>query len=536
MGLSVDLGGAGRGTEGSMERVTVTEYGAVGDGRTPNTNAFRDAVQAVAGQQGGTVYVPAGVWLTGTIFLDSKVCLELHPAAVILGSPRLADYHTGRRGQHGDRSPWHLVVADGKHDVTIRGGTIDGNGPAFWEPCRPGRVSDPDRVVPAGAYNGWDAIQVVPVRQPDDAKAAISWIRHVRNERPSPMIEITGCRNVRIQDVHITNSAGWLLHTHNTRYLWITGVKLTSNLMGPNNDGFDITGCQDVVVTGCNLSCCDDAICLKTTPDALPVERVTIADCIVRSRCAAIKFGCAESYHDFRQVAISNCVVYESNRAIALYSKCGATIEDVTISNIVCDTRAPFMAGRPIHIECKEEHNEQGEIKGIGRIRNVLISNVVARTDGRILLVGDAKSALENIVLRDVRVSYPTVDDPGIQCADLPCGQFVKEHPDARTARAVVVAKHVRNLVVDNLMVDWPAVGPDGKVATPDRWRFDWKAANGGYDLYPRDRFNTDRIPDFAVLWGRDLRGGYVRAPLAAPPRDTIEAYPLDGRSDIRIV
>jgi hypothetical protein len=165
----------------------------------------------------------------------------------------------------------------------------------------------------------------------------------------------------------------------------------------------------------------------------------------------------------------------------------------------------------------------------------VQISNVVARTDGRILLVGDPKSALENIVLRDIRVSYPTVDDPAIQCASLPCGQFAKEHPDARTARAVVVAKHARNLVVENLMVDWPAVGADGKVATPDPWRFAWKAANGGYDYYARDRFNTDTIPDFAVLWGRDVRGGYIRAPLARPPRDAIRAYQLDPGSDIRI-
>ncbi len=519
-----------------MNSVSIDDCGAVGDGATLNTEAFRKAIATVVAQRGGTVYVPAGVWLTGTVALDSKVCLELHPAAVILGSPRLEDYATGRRGQHGDRSPWHLIVADGKHDVTIRGGTIDGNGPAFWEPCRPGPVTDPDREIPAGAYRGWDALSIVPMREPDEAKAPISWIKHVDNKRPSPMIEITECRNVRIQDVHITNSGGWLLHTHNTRFLWITGVRLTSNLMGPNNDGFDITGCQDVVVSDCNLSCCDDAICLKTTPDALPVERVTITNCTVRSRCAAIKFGCSESYHDFRQVTISNCVVYDSNRAIAIYSKCGAVIEDVTITNIVCDTRAPFMASRPIHIECKEEYNGQGTFESIGKIRNVLISNVVARTDGRILLIGDPRSPLENIVLRDVRVSYPTVDDPAPVCMDLPCGQFAKEHPDARVARAVVVAKHIDGLVIDNLMVDWPATDAAGKVDAPPAWRFPWKATNGGYDHYPRERFNTDAIPDFAVLWGRALRGGYLRTPLARTPHAGTERYQMDAASDIAIL
>jgi hypothetical protein len=94
----------------------------------------------------------------------------------------------------------------------------------------------------------------------------------------------------------------------------------------------------------------------------------------------------------------------------------------------------------------------------------------------------------------------------------------------------------VTNLVVDNLMVDWPAVGADGKVDTPEPWRFALKAANGGYDYYPRERFNTDTIPDFAVLWGRDVRGGYIRAPLARAPRDSAAAYQMDERSRIEVL
>jgi len=514
-------------------QVDVREHGAAGDGETLDTEAFRAAVAAVVAADGGTVYVPAGTYLCGTIHLASRVRLELHPAARILGSPRLEDYDEGPRGQHGDRTPWHLIVARDAHDVTINGGTIDGNGPAFWEECRPGPDDGSGREIPPGAYRGWDAITVVPARIADDDAAPISWIKHLENRRPSPMIEITGCRNVRVENVHITNSAGWLLHTHNTRFLWITGVMLTSNLMGPNNDGFDITGCQDVVVSDCNLSCCDDGICLKTTPDALPVERVTIANCTVRSRCAGIKFGCAETYHDFRQVTITGCVIYESNRGIALYSKCGAVIEDVAISNLTIETRAPFLASRPIHIECKEEHNGQGEVVGIGAIRNVTISNVVARTEGRIVMVGDPRSPLRDVVLRDIQMIYPTVDDPAICFADLPCGQFAKNHPDARTARAAVVAKHAEDLVVENLIVRWPEVDDEGRMWTPEDWRFDLKAVNGGHDHYPRERFNTDRIPDFAVLWGRDLRGGYLRMPLAKPPRPELPVLAVDEGSQV---
>lgn len=485
---------------------SIAAFGAVGDGATLNTGAFARTIAAVVAAGGGTVFVPAGIWRTGTITLASRVTLELHPAATILGSEDLADYLEGKRGQHGDRSPWHLVVADGAEDIVIRGGTIDGNGPAFWEPCRPGPDSEIERVKP-GAYRGLDPMCVVPERDGDDATAPLRWIAHVDNQRPSPMIEITDCRNVRIENVHITNSAGWLLHTHNSRWLWIAGVKLTSNLMGPNNDGFDINGCQDVVVSDCNLSCCDDGICLKTTPDARPVERVTITGCTVRSRCAAIKFGCAESYRDFRQVTIANCVVYESNRGIALYSKCGAVIEDVTITNLVIDTRSPMMASRPIHIECCEDDNGQGKVRGIGAIRNVHISNVIARSEGRVLLVGDPRSPLRGIVLRDVRLVYPTIDDPALCFADLPHGQFAKYRPEVRPVRAAVVAAHVHDLSIESLTVDWPVVETDGRTACPDSWRFAHKAVNGGTQLYPRDAFNRDHLPPFSVVWARDVRG-----------------------------
>ena len=76
--------------------------------------------------------------------------------------------------------------------------------------------------------------------------------------------------------------------------------------MGPNNDGFDITGSQDVMISDCTLSCCDDAIVLKTTPDSGPIERVTVTNCVIRTRCAALKLGASESFHDMRQIAFSN--------------------------------------------------------------------------------------------------------------------------------------------------------------------------------------------------------------------------------------
>ena len=112
----------------------ITTYGAVGDGATLNTQAIQQAIDAAAAQRGGVVFFPPGVFLTGTLELKSGVTLELHPAAVLRGSPRLEDYRQLHHTRDDDRTPWHLLTAHQAHDITIRGGTIDGNGTAFWEP------------------------------------------------------------------------------------------------------------------------------------------------------------------------------------------------------------------------------------------------------------------------------------------------------------------------------------------------------------------------------------------------------------------
>ena len=66
-------------------------YGAIGDGRTSNTDAFRKAIEAAA-EEGGKVIVPNGIWLTGPIRLYSNVELHLQDNAVILFDKNPEEY------------------------------------------------------------------------------------------------------------------------------------------------------------------------------------------------------------------------------------------------------------------------------------------------------------------------------------------------------------------------------------------------------------------------------------------------------------
>ena len=72
--------------------VNIRSHGAIGDGKTVNTRAIQKAIDACAAAGGGMIVVPAGVFVSGSIWLKPGVGLELRRGAVLRGSTDLADY------------------------------------------------------------------------------------------------------------------------------------------------------------------------------------------------------------------------------------------------------------------------------------------------------------------------------------------------------------------------------------------------------------------------------------------------------------
>ena len=70
----------------------VTDYGAVGDGEAKDTAAIQKAIDAATAAGGGTIYFPAGKYLSVTIFFKNNVALHLEAGATLLGSTDLNDY------------------------------------------------------------------------------------------------------------------------------------------------------------------------------------------------------------------------------------------------------------------------------------------------------------------------------------------------------------------------------------------------------------------------------------------------------------
>ncbi|MFP3937688.1 MAG: glycoside hydrolase family 28 protein [Phycisphaerae bacterium] len=414
----------------------------------------------LAADAGGIAYVPPGEWISGTLRLHSGVTLHLHPAAVLKASGDIKDFPAmQRRGTAMTDQAHHFIVAEDAEDVVITGGgTLDGNGFAFWNEPEAGR----------------------------------KWYR-AKKPRVHPMLEFRRCRRLRLENVRIANSPGWTVHPYCCDEVTLRGVTVENYLFGPNTDGFDINGCRDVFVSDCKLTCGDDPIVIKATKDARSSERILINNCVVRTQCIGVQLG-QETESDIRQVTVSNCVMHDCDRMFGIGIWAGGTVEDVTVTNCTGSTPDDMPLARPIHIEVKQH---VGWDVPLGKIRNVQISNFVARTKGRLILVAQDGTALENVSLRDVQLRYTGLADADkLSPPDGATGstQYANQNLQARRQNAAVVVENAENFRLEGLHITWP---------------------------------DEPELP-YAVVWARHVHGGVIDAPLASPTGGQEQAMLLD--------
>jgi polygalacturonase len=432
----------------------IRDFGAAADGKTLCTAAVQKAVDQCAAQGGGTVYFPPGVWPSGTIELRSHVTLKLDAGSRLLGSADPADYPkwSAKVGTYTKNYVQQsLIRGEDLDHVAICGqGTIDGQGAKFhWKeyPNRPFAI------------------------------------------------RLVNCRDVLVEGVSLCNSGMWMQHYLACQRVRIHGITV-NNHTTYNNDGLDLDGCRDVIVSDCRIDSDDDGICLKSTGKR-PCENVTIANCVVSSHCNAIKMG-TESCTGFRNIAITNCAIsspaatkriYGADRGmggVALELVDGGLFENVAVSNLAIDgVSTPIFLrlgnrARPIAKDAPKP--------GVGTYRNVVLSNIVATHASKIgcSITGIPGHPVENVQLSNIQITFegggtrkaaaakvPEKEDAypeswmfgplpaygfycrhvaGLKLRDVRLGT---DQPDLRHA---VVCDDVKDLVLDGLAVR-PAAG-----------------------------------------------------------------------------
>ena len=439
-------------TAGDKMFFNVRAYGATGDGTTLDSPAINKAIIACNEAGGGTVYFPAGTYLSGSIHLTNNLQLFLDAGSVILGAPQALDAYDltepweGTAYQDGGHTYFHnsLIWGENLTNVSITGpGTIKGGGLVRSDDLL-------DRMSGFATWNNPDAprTNAAPVRLGNKA------------------IALKLCRNVLLRDVTIVHGGHFAILATGC-----DGMTVDNVTMDTDRDGIDIDCCRNTVVSNCRInSPNDDGLCPKSSfalGKNVITENLTIVNCQLsgfqegtmldgtmkpsRNKVGRIKFG-TEANGGFRNVTVANCT-FRGCRGLALEEVDGGIMENITINNITMMD----VAGYPIYITLGKRHRGP-EVKEAGRCRNIFISNVIAtgiEPMSGIQITGLPEQPVEGVRLENIRLNFNgggTKQNAGRVPPELGTGYPEPGNLGVMPAYGVF-ARHVKDLELANIRV-----------------------------------------------------------------------------------
>jgi polygalacturonase len=429
---------------------SVRAFGARGDGNTVDTPAINAAIEAASKAGGGTVLFPAGVYVSYSIHLKSKVGLYLDHGAVILAGSTLIEGTTSGgydlAEPQGDWEPYQDYGHNHWHNSLLWGEDLDGVS-----------ITGPGLMWGKGLSRGWDKEKT----RPDSNKPGVG----------NKAIALKNCRNVLLRDFRILEG-GWF----GVLATGVDNLTIDNLLIDTIRDGIDIDCCRNVRVVNCTVnSPWDDGICPKSSfalGYARPTENLTITNCFVTGGyqigsvadgtwkplskeeqpvpTGRIKLG-TESNGGFKNVTITNCV-FESCQGFALETEDGAIVEDITFTGITMrDIRsAPLFLRLGTRLR-----GPKGTKPGV--MRRVIISNL---TSSGASPLPSIISGVPGQLIEDVKLSDVILQQAGGGTADMAAlsppeneGKYPDPHMFGMLPATGLFARHIRNLEVSNVEI-----------------------------------------------------------------------------------
>jgi hypothetical protein len=372
-------------------RFSVDRFGAVGDGETLDTAAIQGAIDACAQAGGGTVYLPAGHYVSGSLFLESDITLYLDAGAVLLGSERMADYPVIAHRWEGVSRESHAPLIGGTEleNVAICGrGTIDGRGKMWWEKHRARALDHP---------------------------------------RPR-LVSFGRSRNVLIEGCTLTNSPSWTIHPYECDNVTVNKVTIVNPPNSPNTDGINPESCRNVHIANCHVDVGDDCVTIKSGKEdegrdrLTPCENIAVTNCTMVHGHGGVVIG-SEMSGDVRNIVISNCVFLGTDRGIRLKSRRGrgGVVEDIRVSNVVMEgVLCPFIMNLYYGpgawgAERIADRSAWPVDEGTPRFRRIHFSHITAREVqyAAAFLYGLAEMYIEDVSFDDIAISMALDAEPG---------------------------------------------------------------------------------------------------------------------------
>ncbi len=316
--------------------MNVAGSGADRSGKIKCTGIINNLIDTLSGKGGGTLYFPAGTYLTGPIILKSNIILYLDAGAVIKFSDDFDDYLPMVPSRWEDvrvKNFKSQIYAYRCENITITGrGHFEGQGQKWWDFMR--QVNSEKQ-----SESKW---QEIFKRENAELLSRNEYLRSKNNFLRPPMVTTYECKNVLIEGVSFSNPPFWTIMPAFTDNIIINGITIENPGNSPNTDGIDPSSCRNVRISNCHITVGDDCIVIKSGRDedgreaGKPTENVTITNCTMLEGHGGVVIG-SEMSGGVRKIAISNCVFEGTERGIRIKTMRGrgGVIEDIVVSNIV---------------------------------------------------------------------------------------------------------------------------------------------------------------------------------------------------------
>lgn len=389
------------------QNYNVLKYGAKNDSSKLATAAIKKAIEAASKAGGGTVYFPAGKYLTGPIHLKSNITIFIDAGAELHFSDNFDDYLPMVKSRYEgvdvtSFSP--LFYAYEAENIAIVGrGIVDGHGKKWWDFVEGYKEGQPR----SKWQHMFDELNK-DILLPDEPK------QMKRGFLRPPFIQTMYCKNVQIDGITIRNSPFWTINPQFSENVTINGVTIFNpESFAPNTDGINPESCNNVHISNCHISVGDDCITIKSGKDKpgraknFPAENYTITNSTMLSGHGGVVIG-SEMSGGVRKIAISNCVFDGTDRGIRIKSARGrgGIVEEIRVDNIV-------MKNIQLQAIVLDLQYAKTEIEPVSertpQFRNIHLSNITGSDINEACFInGLAEMPVENITFNNINIDAKT--------------------------------------------------------------------------------------------------------------------------------
>ncbi len=422
-------------------KFAIFDFGAIGDGKTMNTEAFVKAISECAKSGGGHVVIPAGIWLTGPIRLESNINLHIEKGALVIFSPNRQDYPLTDTWYEG--RPEYRCMAplfgENLENIAITGeGIFDGSGDA-WRPVKKFKMTNNQwknllasgGVVDSQGSTWWPSEAAMNgAAYLDELKKSgkqprLEDFEKVRDYLRPVLMQLSRCKKVLIDGPTFQNSAAWNLHPLMSENLTIRNIKVKNPWYSQNGDGIDIESCRNVALYNSEFDVGDDAICLKSGRDAagrkrgMPTENMQIYNCVVYDGHGGFVIG-SEMSGGVKNIEIRDCTFIGTDTGLRFKSTRGrgGVVENIFMRRIFMkDIQAAaitfnmFYTGQaPIPDPGQKNPSASDQAVPVSeetpQFKNFFISEVICLgAEQAVKLLGLPEMPLKNIALTNVSIT-----------------------------------------------------------------------------------------------------------------------------------